>query len=154
DPASGAVCTVGGMVANNASGAHTLRHGYTRDHVAALRVVLDTGDAAEVARELLQPAAGSEAGHLQDIVSATGFLLEQNAEAILTHRPRTPFNRCGYLLHDVLADGRLDLAKLLVGSEGTLALFVEATLRTVPLPGGRGVVLFAFASLDAALRAA
>src|SRR5262249_14340442 len=48
DPANGHVCTVGGMVANNASGVRALRHGYTRDHVAGLRVVLDTGDAAAV----------------------------------------------------------------------------------------------------------
>ena len=51
------------------------------------------------------------------------------------------------------SEGELDLARLLVGSEGTLALFTEATLRTVPLPGGRAVVLLAFARLDAALRA-
>src|SRR5262249_55745130 len=43
---------------------------------------------------------------------------------------------------------------LLVGSEGTLGLFTEATLRTIPLPGGRTVVLFGFARLDPALRAA
>ena len=48
----------------------------------------------------------------------------------------------------------IDLARLLVGSEGTLALFTEATLRTVPLPEGRSLVLFSFASLEAALRAA
>src|SRR5262249_55433129 len=75
------------------------------------------------------------------------------AELIRTCRPRTPFNRCGYLLHDVLDDESLDLARLLVGSEGTLGLFTEATLRTVPLPGGRALVLLAFDSVDAALRA-
>ncbi len=49
---------------------------------------------------------------------------------------RTPYNRCGYLLHDVLRGDSLNLARLLVGSEGTLAFFTEAT-RTIPLPGGR-----------------
>ena len=48
----------------------------------------------------------------------------------------------------------LDLPRLLVGSEGTLALFTEATLRTIALPGGRSIVLLGFASLEAALRAA
>src|SRR5262249_39926400 len=48
DPASGAQCTIGGMLATNASGSRILRHGYTRDHVAGLRLVLDNGDAVSV----------------------------------------------------------------------------------------------------------
>jgi FAD/FMN-containing dehydrogenase/Fe-S oxidoreductase len=154
DPASGATCTVGGMLATNASGSRALRHGYTRDHVAALRVVLDTGDAADAGREPVTPPPDAPAGHLQDIVGAAAVLLEQNAELIRTCRPRTAFNRCGYLLHDVLDGDRLDLAKLLVGSEGTLALFTEATLRTVPLPGGKAAVLLGFPSLETAVAAA
>ncbi len=74
----------------------------------------------------------------EDIVSSVVTLLEQHAGTIAACRPRTRFNRCGYLLHDVLDAEQLDLARLLVGSEGTLALFTEATLRTIPLPGGRG----------------
>src|SRR5881275_2795545 len=46
DPASGAQCTLGGMLGNNASGARALRHGYTRDYVVTLRAVFDTGEAA------------------------------------------------------------------------------------------------------------
>jgi FAD/FMN-containing dehydrogenase/Fe-S oxidoreductase len=153
DPASGE-CTLGGMLATNASGARAFRHGYTRDHVAALRVVLDNGDAADVGRVWRVPAAERPHGRLEDIVSSVVTLLEQNAGLIGRHRPRTRFDRCGYLLHDVLDAGHLDLARLLVGSEGTLALFTEATLRTVPLPGGRSLALLGFASLDAALRAA
>src|SRR5262249_22568517 len=67
---------------------------------------------------------------------------------------RTRFNRCGYLVHDVLTPTHLDLPRLLTGSEGTLALFTEAWLRTVAVPEGRSVVLFGFASLDTALQAA
>jgi FAD/FMN-containing dehydrogenase/Fe-S oxidoreductase len=151
DPASGDQCTVGGMIANNASGARALRHGYTRDHVVGLRVVLDSGAAVPVGKEPLHPAGAT--GHLQDIVSTVGFLLEQNADLIRTCRPRTPYNRCGYLLHDVIQQDTLDLPRLLCGSEGTLALITEATLRTIPLAGGRALVLLGFATLDAALRA-
>jgi FAD/FMN-containing dehydrogenase/Fe-S oxidoreductase len=165
DPASGAQCTVGGMVATNASGAHALPHGYTRDHVASLRVVFDTGEAAEVARFPFQvansgaPASGrgfrfeNPTGRLAHIVPAVANLLAEHAASIETSRPRTRFNRCGYLLHDVLTADHLDLARLLVGSEGTLGLFTEATLRTIPLPESRAVVLLGFASVDAALRA-
>jgi FAD/FMN-containing dehydrogenase/Fe-S oxidoreductase len=153
DPASGNQCTVGGMLATNASGATALRHGYTRDHVLALRAVLDTGEAAAVAWHSRWPSADRPAGRLEDIAFSVATLLEQNAALIRSSRPRTPFNRCAYLLHDVLRDDQLDLARLLVGSEGTLALFTEATLRTVPLPAGRAVVLLGFGSLEAALRA-
>ncbi len=154
DPASGAQCTLGGMLATNASGARVLRHGYTRDHVVALRAVLDSGDAVTAARHPRWPSPAGPPGRLEDIVSSVATLVEQHAAALRAGRPRTPFDRCGYLLHDVLENGTLDLARLLVGSEGTLAVFTEATLRTVPLPGGRAVVLLAFPRLDAALRAA
>ena len=159
DPAN-LECTVGGMLATNASGARAFRHGYTRDHVESLRVVLDTGEAVTAGRhprhalppiitQALQPSA-----RLDDIVSSLATLLEQNAPLIRTHRPRTRFNRCGYLLHDALSAEHIDLARLLVGSEGTLGLFTEATLRTLPLPGGQALVLLAYHSLDAALQAA
>ena len=153
DPASGD-CTLGGMLATNASGARAFRHGFTRDHVAGLRIVLDNGDTASIARQSRWPAAESPHGRLEDIISSVVTLLEEHAGVIATARPRTPFNRCGYLLHDVLDGDHLDLARLLVGSEGTLALFTEATLRTLPLPGGRAVTLLAFTSLESALRAA
>jgi Fe-S oxidoreductase len=96
------------------------------------------------------------------IRSAVAELLAANGELIAANRPRTPFNRCGYILHDVLPtpDSRLptpelipDLAKLLVGSEGTLAVVTRATLRTVPLPGGTCLALLGFPTLDAAVRA-
>jgi FAD/FMN-containing dehydrogenase/Fe-S oxidoreductase len=166
DPAN-VECTVGGMLANNASGARAMKHGYTRDHVRSLRVVLDNADTATAERvprwptvpagakwksgEI--PAVRTDTARLEDIVSSVVTLLERSAEVIQTCRPRTPFNRCGYLLHDVLDADSLDLARLLVGSEGTLALFTEATLRTVPLPGGRALVLLGFDSLEGALRA-
>jgi FAD/FMN-containing dehydrogenase/Fe-S oxidoreductase len=151
DPAAGE-CTVGGMLATNASGARAFRHGFTRDHVAGLRVVLDTGVACAVGR---LPRFGERPpGRLGEVVTAVVALLEHNAGLIAEHRPRTRFDRCGYLLHDVLDAGALDLARLLVGTEGTLALFTEATLRVIPLPAGRAVVLLAFDSLDTALRAA
>jgi FAD/FMN-containing dehydrogenase/Fe-S oxidoreductase len=154
DPASEAHCTIGGMLANNASGARALRHGYTRDHVTALRLVLDTGDAVWAGQEPRQPEAGAPAGHLQDIVCALATLLEQNADLAQSCMPRTRFNRCGYLVHDVLSATHIDLPHLLVGSEGTLAVFTEAVLRTIPLPGGRALVLLGFDRLDTALQAA
>jgi len=154
DPASGAQCTIGGMLATNASGGRALRYGYTRDHVASVRAVLDNGDCAPVGLEPRNRDANACTTRLGDIVAGAGELLDRHAELIRTCRPRTLFNRCGYLLHDVLTNDHIDLARLLVGSEGTLALFTEATLRTVPVPVGRSVVLLGFLTVEAALRAA
>jgi FAD/FMN-containing dehydrogenase/Fe-S oxidoreductase len=153
DPASGAQCTLGGMLATNASGAHAFRHGYTRDHVESLRVVFDNGETAIIGKQPRWPAAEPGSGRLGDIVFAVSTLIEKNSETIRTCQPRTRFNRNGYLLHDVLTQDHLDLARLVVGSEGTLAVFTEATLRTIPLPADRSLVLFGFDSVDAALRA-
>lgn len=152
DPASGGYCTIGGMLASNASGARALRHGYTRDHVEQIRAVLDNGDPAVAAQT---PRAGEfdQAGRWADVQRQLRALFDRHQSLLQTNPVRTRFNRCGYLLHDVLSDGHMDLARLLVGSEGTLALFTEATLRTIPLPAGRSLVFLAFANLDAALKA-
>jgi len=153
DPASTAQCTIGGMLATNASGSRVLKYGYTRDHVQALRVVFDTGDAAVLGREPRFPDPNAPR-RLQDITRAVAGLLQQSADLITSCQPRTPFNRCGYRLGGILSATHVDLARLLVGSEGTLALFTEATLGTVPLPAGRALVLLGFPSLETALRAA
>jgi FAD/FMN-containing dehydrogenase/Fe-S oxidoreductase len=154
DPASGTVCTIGGMIANDASGARALRHGYTRDHVISLRGVLDTGEAVAFGRERVPQPTDTQPTHLHDILTALAVLLDQNRDMIERQRPRTAFDRCGYRLAGVLEGETIDLPRLLVGSEGTLALFTEGTLRTVPLPGGQSVALLGFARLDDALRAA
>jgi FAD/FMN-containing dehydrogenase/Fe-S oxidoreductase len=149
DPAAAATCTVGGMIATNASGGNAFRHGYTRDYVAELEVIWDTGELATVGAE-----TGSDTSErTATIRTATAALLEAHADIIARHRPRTRFNRCGYLLHDIATPTGPDLARLLVGSEGTLAVVTSATLRTVPLAGGTCLTLLGFPTLDAAVRA-
>jgi len=151
DSASAASCTIGGMLATNASGSNVIVHGYTRDHVQALATVWDAGDTALVQ----QPSAIEipDDSRLAALTRSLTSLLRENAGLIEAHRPRTPFNRCGYLLDGVLTPLGPDLTKLLVGSEGTLALFTEATLRTIPLPGGRSAVLLGFDRFEDALKA-
>jgi FAD/FMN-containing dehydrogenase/Fe-S oxidoreductase len=150
DPASGNVCTIGGMLANNASGSRAIKYGTTRDHVQSLRAVLDNGDAVDCMRAPLSQA-GDAGSHLHDIKTALGVLLEQNRELIRVSRSRAPFDRLGYQLDGVLDAEMLDLTRVLVGSEGTLGFFTEATLKTVPLPGGRCSVLVNVASLERAI---
>jgi FAD/FMN-containing dehydrogenase/Fe-S oxidoreductase len=153
NPASAATCTVGGMVATNASGGNTFRHGYTRDHVLGLDVVWDSGESASLSDSRPKPSSGEAASRTDNIRHATSELLANNAELIASQRPRTCYNRCGYLLHDALTPDGADLAKLLVGSEGTLAVITAASLRTIPLPGGTCLCMLGFPTLDAAVRA-
>jgi FAD/FMN-containing dehydrogenase/Fe-S oxidoreductase len=151
-------CTLGGMAATDASGARALRHGTTRDHVASVRTVFADGEVADVGREPVPPPDRASSGEpadtpLRQLVREAAGLLEANATLIREHQPRAPFNRCGYHL-DALDGGVLDLPRLLVGSEGTLAFFTELTLRTVPIPAGRCGLLLGFGGLESAVRAA
>lgn len=145
DPASSATCTVGGMVGTNASGGSAFRHGFTSDHVRGLRVVWHSGETAELARP---PISASD-----PTSDAVANLLETHRDAIATHRPRTPFDRCGYALREADTPHGPDLVRLLVGSEGTLAFVTAATLATIPLAGGTCLAVLGFPTLDAAIRA-
>jgi FAD/FMN-containing dehydrogenase/Fe-S oxidoreductase len=151
DPSSGSVCTIGGMLANNASGARAIKYGTMREHVESLRAVLDNGEAVELSREIVPQIAVETTSHLHDIVTALGFLLEQNRDLIDSVKRRSRFDRLGYQLDGVLKVASLDLPRLLLGSEGTLALFTEATLRTMPLPEGRCILLVNTVSLERAI---
>jgi FAD/FMN-containing dehydrogenase/Fe-S oxidoreductase len=150
DPASAATCTIGGMIATNASGSNAFRHGYTRDHVMGLEVVWDSG-----ATDRIGALRSDQAPHERTLAidSATAALLRANQNAIVATTSRAKFDRCGYQLLDVLSRSGTNLAKLLVGSEGTLGIVTAARLRTMPQPGGTSLTLLGFPTLDAALRA-
>ncbi|MBN2473760.1 MAG: anaerobic glycerol-3-phosphate dehydrogenase subunit C [Pirellulales bacterium] len=155
DPANNAVTTIGGMVAINAAGSRWLRYGSTRRHVAGLQVVLADGETLEVGREPLVDGMSKDGNpRKRDLVNRLVAVLHQRASLIRKHEAKCPSDRCGYDLSDVLDEGHLDLARLLVGSEGTLALTTEATLTTDPLPRHRGVALLLFDGLEKASRAA
>ncbi len=153
DTGSTQACTLGGMLANNSSGATAIRHGTTRDHVESLRVVLDNGDVADAVREPYLHDPDKTPTRFDEIRTALSQLLDENQLLITAHQPFTRFNRCGYTLDRVLHAGFLDLPRLLVGSEGTLGVLTEATLRTIPLPGGKSLVLLGFAAMEAAFAA-
>lgn len=150
DPASSASCTIGGMIATDASGGRAGVHGYTRDHVHRLRVVWDDGTSDELRAGFPEAAVS---GRTADLRAGLRDLLQSHADLIGASRPKTPFNRCGYRLYDIGGPDAIDLVQLLVGSEGTLALTTEATLRTIPLPRGRAAAAITFPSFETAIHA-
>ena len=96
---------------------------------------------------------GGEGARLNGLVQSVAGLIQRHQRTIEDRRPLSLVNRSGYRLDGVLAAGQLDLARLFVGSEGTLALVTEATLTVDPLPAHRGCVLLLFESLDKAAHA-
>jgi FAD/FMN-containing dehydrogenase/Fe-S oxidoreductase len=155
DPATRAVTTMGSVLAVDASGTHWPQYGSARDHVVGLQVVLANGQVLEVGRHKLSGAdAEDSVPPRQQLVGRLAELVSREQKVIAQHQPKTLVNRCGYQLDDVLGDDYFDLARLLVGSEGTLAIITEATVRTVPRPKQRGLALLFFDRLDAAARGA
>jgi anaerobic glycerol-3-phosphate dehydrogenase C subunit len=155
DPATGGVTTMGSVLALDNSGSHWLRYGSARRHVVSLHVVLADGTDFEASRHPITDAPYVDpVPRRREIVRRLAELIDREKNTIKTHQPKSLVNRAGYHLDGVLADGQLDLARLLVGSEGTLALITQATLRTEPIPKHRGLVLMFFDKLEAAATAA
>jgi len=145
DPSSSAYCTIGGMVANNSGGARGIKFGSTRHHVIGLEIITSDG-------EIVRTDSGQE--RINAYRRSLSKILKRNQSVIDEKRPRVTKNSSGYDLWGSAGDdGNIDLAKLMVGSEGTLAVVTAARLSTVPLPARKGAVLIAFESLERAVEA-
>ncbi len=149
DPAMSHVTTMGSVVALDASGSHWLKYGSARRHVLSLQIVLADGTVLEAGQEPLEAGVNLDPDpRKRDLINQLVRLLLRNQEVIGRCQPRSLVNRFGYQLADVLTADSLDLARLLTGSEGTLALITEMTLATQPLPRHRGVALLLFDRLE------
>ena len=167
DPASSDRSTVGGAVANNATGSHSIVYGMTADHVLGMRVVLADGSTADFpprAGSFPPEAVGQESSRptAERIEQAIAALLadETNQRVIRQGTPRH-WRRCGGYALDRLLSGAAKegegrhpaLHQLVCGSEGTLAVMTEITVNLVPRPSCTGLVLLHFDDLYAALAA-
>lgn len=142
DPSSGRVCTIGGMIADNASGIHGPRYGATRDHVRSLGLVFDSGHTPAQRRE-----------RVADLRHKLRGILAAGKEKLAAARPATLKNSSGYLAFDVAPDDPGILDKLACGSEGTLAIVTEATLALVPVPEKRVLARLTFRDMESACAA-
>lgn len=152
DPVNRRVSTIGGAVSLNASGSKWLKYSTVRDKVLQLKVVLASGELATLNSRVRSGSPTSEnADHLEAKVAS---IVGRYRAAIEARKPSTKINQAGYNLFDLDSNGSIDLTRLVAGSEGTLAIVVEATLQTDVDPPHRGVSLLSFDSLDAAAKAA
>lgn len=145
DPSSGAYCSVGGMAATNAAGPHTLSRGAMRAWVTGLECVFADGTRGWVRRGEPLPA-------LPAIERLLGWgKAHAEAVALLADRGLRK-DSSGYAVAAWRASG--ELVDLLVGSEGTLALFTALELALEPRPHASATVLAAFATLEGATEGA
>ncbi len=157
--------TIGGMIGNNSAGARSLRYGKTVDHVRGLDVVLAGGTPATfgpLSTDQLQ-AACTQSNHVGVIHRTVRDTVDAHRAAIEAKFPKILRRVSGYNLDEfvpglpVRAAGWVDepwkfnLARLVVGSEGTLAVVTGAELKVVPLPLAQGLVVLSFATIPAAL---
>ncbi|GAA4623945.1 FAD-binding and (Fe-S)-binding domain-containing protein [Actinoallomurus vinaceus] len=145
DPSTHTRCTIGGMIGNNACGSRTLGYGRTSDNIAALKAVTGNGTALDLAARLGEPAPGAPAE-----LTALHDLANANLAAIRTEFGRFGRQVSGYALEHLLPERRFDVARLLVGSEGTLAVLTEATVTLVTDPAHRVLVVLGYDDIAAA----
>ncbi len=152
DPATRSVSSIGSMLSVDAAGSHFPRYGSTGDCVRSVQVVLATGDVVEFSQHVW--ARDDQATSIEaSIAREVGMLLQQSS-ALLLRPPWGDIARgCGYRVEKVLDGDRVNLARLMCGSEGTLGIITEATLDVAPIPKVRGLLLLFFQRLDLAAKA-
>ena len=156
DVSSASRATVGGMLANNSSGARSVIYGKTIDHVRDLHVVLADARVAHLRPVgTAELAAAREAAGIEgDAYRAIPALAQAHAAEIERRFPKLLRRVGGYNL-DAFVDPRqpVDLSRIIVGSEGTLGFVVEATVGLVPLPRAKALLTAEFDDLLDALGA-
>jgi FAD/FMN-containing dehydrogenase len=150
-PASMEYSTVGGAVANNASGEKSVKYGDTRNYVQTLRLVLANGEVIDTGR-LSKRELGKKLGLATfegEIYRSLDTLLEDQREVIEKLERNVPKNNAGYQLSDVKRkDGSFDLTPLIVGSQGTLGIVSEIVLATEAHNPQTTLLLAQFTSLE------
>jgi FAD/FMN-containing dehydrogenase/Fe-S oxidoreductase len=147
--------TIGGMAANNSCGARSLRYGNTRENIIAIEALLADGSSVRfgpVAPDLSDLGGDTPLKSLAEDLLALG---SREADEIAARFPQVQRRVGGYNL-DALLPGRneVNLAHILVGSEGTLAFFKAIELTLAPLLGRRAVGACHFGSFRGAMEAA
>ena len=149
DPATHSRCTVGGMIGNNSCGAHSVMAGKTSENTEALEVLTYDG-----ARFWVGPTSEEEldaiilrGGRQGEIYAALRKLRDRYADEIRARFPRIRRRVSGYSLDQLLPENGFNVARALVGTEGTCATVLQARLRLVRSPAHRVLVVLGYADI-------
>jgi len=140
--------TIGGMMGNNSAGSHSILYGKTIDHVLEMDVVLSSGEGRAFREMKLEEAVarGGLEGRIADIV-------RMNKDEIERRYPKLMRRVSGYNLDEFVRNGKFNLVKLMVGSEGTLAAVHQAKVRIEPRPPATALCVVHFADIVDSIRA-
>ncbi|MCE7011080.1 FAD-binding protein [Kibdelosporangium philippinense] len=144
DPSTHGRCTIGGMIGNNACGSHSLAWGRTSDNVRELEVMTYDGTIMTVGPNL-EPA--------NETLAAVHTLVMDNPATIRTEFGRFPRQVSGYALEHLLPENGFDLARALVGTEGTCVVVLSATLKLVSRLKTRELLVLGYSDTFAAANA-
>ncbi|MGH9152611.1 MAG: FAD-binding and (Fe-S)-binding domain-containing protein [Acidimicrobiales bacterium] len=152
DPATHTHCTLGGMIGNNSCGIHSVMAGKTEDNVERLDVLTYDGARFEVGATSEDEldrivSAGRRQG---EIYRQLRDIRDRYGDRIRQAFPTIPRRVSGYNLDQLLPERGFHVARALVGTEGTCAVTLGATVRLVPSPQGRSLVVFGFPDIYAA----
>ncbi|MXV61777.1 FAD-binding protein [Natronorubrum sp. JWXQ-INN-674] len=170
DPAWGDKSAIGGAIGNNSTGSHSLQYGKTDAYIEEVEAVLADGTVTtfgEVTLEEIGDRADSDGDLEGRIYAEIDHILEADADRIEETYPDLKRNVSGYNLDRLVAEARgktmpggedtgeagtVNLARLLAGSEGTLAIVTEATVSLEPVPNTKAVSLLCYPDLHQAMR--
>jgi len=141
DPSTARVATVGGVIANNGTGAHSILYGMAGDHVISSDVVLNDGSLCSLSTE-----PDTKSGRAQQLNHQLNDLRERNAGLIRDKFPKHFRKASGYSLNYFL-DENFNPAKLLASSEGTLGISTGFELNLVDTPTAKGLLIMQFDNL-------
>jgi FAD/FMN-containing dehydrogenase/Fe-S oxidoreductase len=162
DPAWGDKSVLGGAIGNNTTGAHSLKYGKTDVYIEEAEVVLADGtrktfgwvDVAEL--EQRREAVDADSDLETRIYAEVARIIDEDAEEIDDRYPDLKRNVSGYNLDELIDNarerGEVNLARLLAGSEGTLAIVTATEVTLEPIPEATAVVLLTYDDIIAAMR--
>jgi FAD/FMN-containing dehydrogenase/Fe-S oxidoreductase len=146
DPATHDRCAIGGMIGNNSCGIHSVMSGRTSDNVEELEIITYRGLRMRVGRtsEEELDAIIRGGGPRGEIYAKLRDLRDRYGELIRTRFPRLPRRVSGYNLDELLPENGFNVARALVGSEGTCVTILQATVRLLPNPPVRVLVVLGY----------